>query len=171
MTGSFISSIFLDPATPFWYFAQYFIYILSFAIVDAASIVQTLYLNYQTNKVSKVRYNPSLVEGQIGQYGHKFVFHETSVDESMPMLSDPNNTVPETSIREVRAADHNKTFDFMSLNSIMQNSVRDDSNTTLRMYSIANKQRLNLLDPSRVDISSEGTPKPRQTTVADRVAD
>ena len=89
----------------------------------------------------------------------------------MPILSDPNNTVPETSIREVRAADHNKTFDFMSLNSIMQNSVRDDSNTTLRMYSIANKQRLNLLDPSRVDISSEGTPKPRQTTVADRVAD
>ena len=153
MTGSFISSIFLDPATPFWYFAQYFIYILSFAIVDAASIVQTLYLNYQTNKVSKVRYNPSLVEGQIGQYGHKFVFHETSYDDSNPILSDFNNTVPEASVREIRA-DQNKTYDFMSLNSIMQHSVRDDSNTTLRMYSIANKQRLNLLDPSRRDDAS-----------------
>ena len=46
VTASFVSSIFLDNRTPTWYFLQYFIYILSFIIVDAASIVQTLYLNY-----------------------------------------------------------------------------------------------------------------------------
>ena len=34
----------------------------------------------------------------------------------------------------------------MSLNSIIQHSARgDESDTTLRMYSIANKQRMNLL--------------------------
>ena len=69
----------------------------------------------------------------------------------------------------------NKSYDFVSMYSIMQNSVRDDSNTTLRMYSIANKQRMNLLEPSRIDVSiSEGTgphSKRRQTVTRDRAND
>ena len=43
------------------YFAEYFIVITAFAIVDLASIVQTLYLNHQTNKVSKNKFSKTKV--------------------------------------------------------------------------------------------------------------
>ena len=77
MTVSFVLSIFIEPANEVGYLLQYLIFILAFAIVDSASIVQTLYLNYQTNKVSKTRYTASYADGTPIDAGHNFHFHET----------------------------------------------------------------------------------------------